>query len=229
MAFVTVDDAIREVAQNCSLVNGSGMSPYSDTMIISLLQQAHEFIIGEQVWSDAILKYNRVLDGTTGRITVGIPSTEVNNSKKIIRVYHESSSKPIPRVSGYLNSLINTARFGWERIALAQDSGAQRMLVQFYPLTLTGSVQFWAKATYDLSSDREMQVPIDFWTHVWRASWQYAVNDGTNPAQIDSYKNNYNESLRLIKGDENDAPTQLDPFAIQPDQWYESDDPYWRG
>jgi hypothetical protein len=228
MAFVTVDDAIREVAQNMSLVNGSGMAPYSDTLIVSLLQQAHHFIVHEQVWSDNILTYNRVLDGTTGRITVGVPSTEVSDPRDVFRVYHESSSKPLPRVSGYLNSIVNTARFGWERIARAQDPGPQKMLIQFYPLTLTGSVQFKAHASYDFS-DRDLEIPISFWAHVWRASWQYAVNDGTNPAQIDSFKNNYNESLALAKDAENDAPTQLDPFAIQPDQWYESDDPYWRG
>jgi hypothetical protein len=158
-----------------------------------------------------------------------VPNTEVSSPRDVFRVYHESSSKPLPRVSGYLNSIVNTARFGWERIAVAQDPGPQKMLIQFYPLTLTGSVQFKAHARYDFSSDREMEVPIDFWTHVWRASWQYAVNDGTNPAQIDSFKNNYNEALRLAKDSENEAPTQLDPFAIQPDQWYESDDPYWRG
>lgn len=228
MAYVTVDDAIREVAQNCSLVNGSGMAPYSDTMIVSLLQQAHEFIIAEQEWTDAILKYNRVLDGSTGRITVGIPQTEVSSSRRVFRVYHESSSKPIPRVSGYLNSIVNTGRFGWERIALAQDSGAQRLLIQFYPLTLTGSVQLWARAAYDLSADRNAAVPIDFWLHVWRASWMYAVGDGTNPAQIEMYKNNYNEGLKLLQANENNAPTQLDPFATQPDQWYENDDPYYR-
>lgn len=228
MAFVTVSDAVREVAQNCSLVNGSGMTPYSDTMIMSLLQQAHEFIINEQNWSDNRLVYNRVLDGTTGRMTVGIPATEVKNARSIFRVYHESSSKPIPRVSGYLNSMVNTGRFGWERIAVAQDPGPQKLMLQWYPLTLTGNIQLWARASYDFS-DPDLEVPIDFWTHVWRASWQYAVNDGTNPAQIDSFKNNYNEMLRLVKDSENEAGTQLDPFAIQPDQWYESDDPYWRG
>jgi hypothetical protein len=228
MAFVTVQDAIREVALGVSLINGSGMTPYSDDMITSLLQQAHQFINKEQVWSDSILTYNRVLDGTTGRITVGIPSTEVSDAKKVFRAYHESSMQPAAKLSGYVNTDIATSIYGYTLISKVQDPGPQKLLLQWYPATLTGSVIYLAKAQYDFT-DYDMEIPIDFWLHVYRALWQYAVSDGTNPAQMEAYQDNYNKTLALVKGEENARPLQMDPYSITPDIWIESDDSYWSG
>lgn len=226
MAFVTVDDAIREVAQCVSLINGSGMTPYSDDLIISLLQQANEFISKEQVWSENTLFYHRVLDGVTGLITVGIPSTEVPDPKAIMRVYHESSMNPAPKLSGYINTDIATQAFGYTLIPSAQDPGPQKLLIQWFPVTLTGRVIYVAKANYDFTN-RDLTVPIDFWLHVYRAAWAYSVSDGTNPAMMDMYKSDYAERMSQVKEDENARPLQMDPYNAIPDNWIESDDPYW--
>jgi hypothetical protein len=228
MAFVTVDDAIREVALGMSMVNGQGMTPYSDDLIISLLQQANEFIRLEQVWSENTLTFNRTLDGTTGRITVGIPSTSVSDPKKIFRVYHESSMKPAPKLSGYVNTDIATQAFGYTLLSSADDPGPQKLLIQWFPITLTGDVIYVAKANWDFTN-RDLEVPISFWLHVYRALWSYAVNDGTNPAQMDAYKSNYNEMLVRVKEEENARPISMDPYNAIPDNWIESDDIYWSG
>ncbi len=227
MAYVTVDDAIREVAQCMSLINGSGMTPYSDDLITSLLQQANAFINMEQVWSETTKIYNRTLDGTTGRITVGIPDTEVPDPKAIFRVYHESSMKPAPKLSGYINTDIATQAFGYTLISSADDPGPQKMLIQWFPVTLTGTVIYMAKLDYDFSTSRDIVIPIDFWLHVYRAAWAYAVSDGTNPAMMDMYKSNYAERMSQVKEDENARPLQMDPYNAIPDNWIESDDPYW--
>lgn len=226
MAFVTVDDAIREVAQCVSLINGSGMTPYSDELIISLLQQSNEFINMEQVWSENVLTYHRTLDGTTGRITVGIPSTEVKDPKAVFRVYHESSMKPAPKLSGYINTDIATQAFGYTLLNSTDDPGPQKLLIQWFPVTLTGTVIYMAKKNYDFT-DRDLEVPIDFWLHVYRAAWAYSVSDGTNPAMMDMYKSNYAERMAQVKEDENARPLQMDPYNAIPDNWIESDDPYW--
>lgn len=225
--YLTVDDAIREIARNISLVNGVGMTPYSDDHIISLLVQAHDFIKDEQQWEEFTLTYTRTLDGTTGRFTVGIPSTEVNDPKEIREVFHESSLKPLPRIPTRINPLIATAQYGYSRIPPTQDTGASKMLLKFSPLTLTGQVYFRADATFDFS-DRNLTIPLNFWLYVWRASYQYAINDGTNGAQIESFKDNYNNRLQLVKDKENgQAPISLDPMRLSTDTWWESDDPYW--
>jgi hypothetical protein len=229
MAYVTVDDAIREVAQCMSLINGQGMTPYSDELIISLLQQANVFINGEQQWSENDLTFNRTLNGTTGKITVGISSAVVSDPKHVYAVYHESSMRPAPKLSSYINTDIATQAFGYTLIPKADDPGPQKLLIQWFPATLTGTVIYKAKAQYDFSVDRELEIPIDFWLHVYRAAWAYSVSDGTNPAMMDMYKSNYGERLSQVKEDENSRPIQMNPYNAIPDNWIESDDPYWSG
>lgn len=226
MADSTVADAIVEVAQQISLVNGQGMTPYSDDLITSLLVSANQFIVKEQIWDETILTYIRTLDGVTGRITVGIPSTEVANPLQIITVFHESSIKPLPRISARTNPLIATAMYGYTLLSSVQDPGPQKLLLQFSPLTLTGNILFKAKATYNMR-DRDTVIPIDYWLHIWRACWQYALNDGTNPGQIDGFKDNYNNTLMLVKDAQNNLPISEDPYRLIADTWWESDDPYW--
>lgn len=226
MVHETVGDAIVEVARNMSLVNGQGMTPYSDDFIASLLAQAHSLIVKEQTWYDCTLAYERVLNGTTGNITVGVPETELKEARKIFRVYHESSMKPLPLVSGYSNRLISTTLYGYELISPSEDPGANKLLLRFFPNILTGRVRFLAKKTFDFTN-RDLIIPIDFWLHVYRASWRYATSDGTNSTQIDAFKNDYNELLRLVKEAENARSVNLDPYLSIPDVWWESDDPYW--
>jgi len=226
MADSTVSDAIVEIAQQISLVNGNGMTPYSDDLIVSLLVSSHRFIMLEQVWDEGILTYTRTLDGTTGRITVGVPSTEISDPKQIFTVFHEASIKPLPRTSARTNPLIATAMYGYSFIPSAQDPGPQKLLLQFSPLTLTGSIFFKAKANYNFRN-RDLVIPIDYWLHVWRACWAYALNDGTNPGQIDGFKDNYNNTLALVKDAQNQLPISEDPYRLTADTWWESDDPYW--
>lgn len=228
LTFTTVNDAIRETAQLMSLINGENMTPYSDQLILSLLVQANQKVIAENTWSDCTLTYIRTLDGVTGQTTAGIPIAEVDDAKKIHTLYHDSSNKPVARLSGYINPSIATWGFGYQLINKTQDPivTGTRKFIQWYPLTLTGNVMYKATAMFDLTT-RTNDIPIDFWSHVYWAAWLYANMDGTNPAQMEAFKVNYNDSIQAAIDMENERKTTLDPWMATPDQWVESDDPYW--
>lgn len=226
MAFRTVQEAIDQVARNMSLVNAANVTPYSPELILSYLQLAHEMIIDEQEWDEVRADFIRTLDGTTGRITVGIST--VDNYKDIKRVYHESSSTPLPVLTTYNNPLIATSIHGIRGIPRSDDPGPNKKLIQFYPLVLTGQVLFQADQTFDLTN-LELELPIDWWLHVLHASWQFALDDGTNPGQIAKYEGLFNERMKQVKTKENSRPVSLDPYQSIPDIWVDSDDPYWIG
>jgi hypothetical protein len=220
----TVAGAIQQVARHMSMVNGSGMTPYSPELVTSYLMAAHEFIKGEQPWDELEIVHIRTLDGTTGKITEGI--TEVTDWKDTIRIYHESSATPLPKVTGYNNALIATSLIGYKGLSRAVDPGPAFSLVQFYPLILAGRVMFVSKTTFDFNN-MDLRIPIDWWLHVYHASWQYALDDGTNPGQIKKYELLFNERMRQVKSKENGRPVSMDPYAAIPDIWFEGGDPYW--
>ena len=104
-------------------------------------------------------------------------------------------------------------------------TGDNRYLVNFYPLTLSGQVLFQVERDIDFT-DMNITLPIDWWLHVYHASWQYALDDGTNPGQIAKYEKLYNDKLANIKAKENSRPILTQPNQVIPNDWFEQDAPY---
>lgn len=219
----TVADAIVQVARNLSLVDGVGMQPYSEDQITGYLVGAHQFIVDEQEWPDLTIEHVRTLDGTTGKITQLI--TEITDWKRILRLYHESSNHPLPYRSSYNNPLVNTFPYGYRGLSIPEDTQTGgKYLVAVYPLTLSGQVLFQSQLDFDLS-DPTVVIPIDWWLHVYHASWQYAADDGTNEVQIDKYMNLFNSRMKQVKSKNNARPVAMDPQNTIPNQWTEFDAP----
>lgn len=226
MPQITVRDAITQVARNCSLVNGVNMTPYSDDTILGYLIAAHEHIIGESEWAEMIVWRTRTLDGVTGLVTQLI--TDTVNWKSIVRIYHELYQTPMPVLTSYINPLFDsTLAQGYRGIPPEEDNAtdAGKYLVKFYPPNLTGTVLFQIHREVDFETDTTV-IPIDWWLHVYLASWMYAVDDGTNPAQIDKYLKLADKRMKQVNAMENSRPTSLTPGSIMPSQWWEDDAPY---
>ncbi len=216
----TVADAVLQVARHMSMVEGPDVQPYSDTLLISYLEGAHQFIVDEQEWPDLYISYIRTLDGTTGKITEKI--AEVTDWKRVTRVYHESSNRPLPYLSTYNNPLVWNSQYAYSGLQVLLDPGATKYLLQFSPVTLSGQVFIEAKLDYDLS-DPETVIPIDWWLHVYHASWQYALDDGTNASQAEKYKNLFNVRLAQVKSMVAARPLSLNPMETIPNTWLEFD------
>lgn len=216
----TVAQAIVQCARNMSMVQGDHVQPYADDQIVGYLEGAHQFIVDECEWPDLTVRLVRTLDGTTGKIAVTI--SDPIDWKRVQRVYHESSPRPVPYMSVYTNPLIVTYPFGYRALTAAEDTGAAKYLIQVFPLTLTGQVQIEAIIDYDMSNP-DTVIPIDWWLHVYHASWQLAADDGTNQIQIEKYKDLFNQRMDQLKRKVNSRPIALQPYQTQPQTWMEYD------
>jgi hypothetical protein len=208
-----------------SLTNGVNMTPYSDDTIVSYLVAAHQHIIGEAEWSEMMVWRPRVLDGVTGLITELI--TDTDDWKSVARIYHELYRTPLPVLSSYQNPIFNTALMqGYRGLPPEEDNQtAGKYLVRFYPQNLTGNVLFELHRKPDFTKD-ELVIPIDWWLHVYIASWMYAADDGTNPAQLDKYMKLGQKRLGQVMAMENSRPTTHSPENMMPSQWWEEQSPY---
>lgn len=226
MAQRTLSDAIAQVVRNMSLTNGVNMTPYSEETVKSYIIAAHQHIMGESEWSEMMIWRTRTLDGTTGKVTVLIEDTD--NWKSISRIYHESMMTPLPVLSSYINPLTSTLPWGYRGLPPEEDhDGDGKYLVMFYPPTLTGNVLFQIHREIDWDADPdEIVIPIDWWLHVYIASWMYANDDGTNPMQISKYQTLMAGRMRQVMAMENSRPSSTQPNQMIPNDWWESDAPY---
>lgn len=221
--FSTIGEAVEQVARNMSLVNGENMTPYSPELIVSYLARAHEHIVDEGEWSEMVLWYQRTLDGTTGKITQTIPCTDW---KRIKRVYHEAFMTPLPLLSSYANPVAVVNLMGYRGLPTEEDlTGANRYLIMFYPATLQGTVLFQIEKQIEWTN-MDYVLPIDWWLHVDMASWLYAMDDGTNPAQQSKYETSFNLRMKQVMAKENSRPVLLQPNQVIPNEWFEADAPY---
>lgn len=226
MPQVTVRDAITQVARNMSLVNGVNMTPYSDDTVLGYLIAAHAHVLGEAEWAEMVVWRSRVLDGVNGLITQLI--TDTDNWKDVIRIYHELYQTPMPVLTSYINPIYNSSLSqGYRGLPPEEDNqtAAGKYLVKFYPATLTGNVMFQLVRRVDFENDTSV-IPIDWWLHVYLASWMYAVDDGTNPAQIDKYLKLSDKRMKQVTAMESSRSTPSTPGSILPSQWWEDDAPY---
>lgn len=222
----TLREAITQVTRNMSLTNGVAMTPYSEETVASYLIAAHEMIVEEAEWAEMMIRRQRTLDGTTGKITVLI--TDTDDWKQIKRIYHSASMTPLGVVSSYINPLIVSAPFGYRGLAPEEDHvGPGKYLVQFMPETLNGDVLFDIQRVIDFTQEPEnIVLPIDWWLHVYHASWAYANDDGTNPAQIMKYQQLYSQRMKQVMAKENSRPSYLNPNQTYPGDWWVDDAPY---
>jgi hypothetical protein len=227
MAQKTLQDAITQVTRNMSLTDGTNMTPYSNDLIASYIIAAHEHIIAEHEWSEMVVWRKRDLDGINSFVTELI--TDTDDWKKIRRVYHETMMVPMGLLTTYVNPLTSSLLYGYRGLPPEEDNqtNSGKYLVRFYPPTLTGRVLFDIERSIDFTANPDSLVlPIDWWLHVYVASWMYANDDGTNPMQINKYQTLMDKRMQQVCARENSRHSFMQPNQLIPNDWWESDAPY---
>lgn len=217
---MNVAQAIRRVALNMSLVTGQGMQPYSDDQIGQYISDAHDIITSKAVWPEMVTSLTRTLDGTTGKPTIAFSATDgITDYKQIKFVYVDSVRRALPVSSGYQNPLLQVPLVSYSILSIAEDPQKQ-YFIKINPLTTAGKLCIVADLKADLSNP-DTVIPIDDLLHVYLATWMYAVDDATNPGQVEKYLNLYNDRWKDMRSNVNVGPYTMNPFNGPIEQWFE--------
>jgi len=215
-----VSDAIKKVALNMSLINGIGMSPYSDDQVQNYLSNAHDMIVAKWVWPELVSTVIRTLDGTTGKVTVGFTIADgITDYKQIKHVYSDAIYRELPLVSGTANPLLQTFLVGYSILNIKDDPNKQ-FLIKIQPPTTVGQIAVVANLKADFS-DPNTTIPVDDLLHIWIATWMWAEDDATNPGQAEKYLNLWQDRAKDIRSNVNVGPFALNPFNGPNQTWWE--------
>jgi|SRR5712664_2073458 len=215
-----VSEAITKVALNMSLINGANMSPYSDDQIQNYLSNAHDMIVAKWVWPELVSTLFRILDGTTGRATVGFTIDDgITDYKQIKHVYIDSVFRELPVVSSAANPLIPSTLIGYSILNIKDDPNKQ-YFIKISPITTGGQLAIVANLKADFSNPNTV-IPIDDLLHVWIATWMYAEDDATNPGQAEKYLNLWQDRVKDVRSNVNVGPYALNPFNGPNQTWWE--------
>lgn len=213
-----VADAIKKVALNMSLVTGPGMSPYSDDQIGQYLADAHDMLTSKYTWPEMTHTFIKTLDGTSGRITVGfVPENGITDYKQIKHVYSRNVNRELPVISGIVNPLQTSSLLGYQFLSIVDDPDKE-LFIRVLPVTTVGDIAIVASVKADFT-DPLTTIPIDDLLHIWIATWMYAEDDATNPAQAEKYLNLWQDRILDLRSNVNQGPFAMNPFNGPLDQW----------
>lgn len=217
--MTTVAEAIVKVALNMSLVSGQGMSPYSDDQIAQYLSNAHDMLTAKYVWPELNASIIKTLDGTTGKVTVAFNAAEgITDYKQIKHIYSENVQRELPVLSGVINPLMQSSVIGYRILSIAEDPNKQ-YLFAIQPVTWAGRIAITANLKADFSNP-DTVIPIDDLLHIWIATWMWAEDDATNPAQAEKYLKLWEDRVKDIRSNVNTGPYALNPFNGPLDTWW---------
>ena len=217
--MTTVAEAIVKVALNMSLINGTNMSPYSDDQIGNYLSNAHDMLVSKYVWPELTAFLERTLDGSTGKVTVAFTAAEgLTDYKQIKHIWSENVQRELPQISGIVNPLQQSSIVGYRPLNIIEDPNKQ-YIFKIQPITWTGNIIVQANLKADFSNV-DTVIPIDDLLHIWIATWMYAEDDATNPAQAEKYLRLWEDRIKDIRSNVNVGPYAMNPFNGPLDQWF---------
>lgn len=217
--MTTVAEAIVKVARNMSLIEGQNMSPYSDDQISQYLSNAHDMLTSKYTWPELTASFQKTLDGSTGKVTVAFTAANgITDYKQIKHIWSENVLRELPQISGVVNPLQQSSVIGYTILNITEDPTKQ-YLFKIQPITWTGQIMIQANLKADFS-DPTTVIPIDDLLHIWIATWMYAEDDATNPAQAEKYLKLWEDRIKDVRSNVNTGPYALNPFNGPLDQWF---------
>lgn len=214
-----VSEAIVKVALNMSLVNGTGMSPYSDDQVAQYLSNAHDMLTEKYVWPELVSSFIKTLDGSTGKVTVAFNAADgLTSYRQIKHIYSENVQRELPILSGVINPLMQSSVIGYRPLNIKDDPTGQYIFA-IQPVTWAGRIAIVANLKADFNNP-DTVIPIDDLIHIWMATWMWAEDDATNPGQADKYLKLWQDRIIDIRSNVNIGPYALNPFNGPLDTWW---------
>lgn len=184
MAFPTFREVITEVTQEIGLVTGSGVQKYAEPKIKQAIWRMFNVLANKAHW-DHLCRWRRfTLDGTTGQISGTISG--IQSFEDILHLQTTSTGKEIVRASGreYLDTTTGTNPIYYRPLNYDEDNFSTKLL-QFYPITATGTVDIYAMHLPDVFTADADTVPFNRNIIVLAAAWYTIAGDGLSPANAD--------------------------------------------
>lgn len=209
-----ITDVQRELYQS----SGVGVQLYSQDRIMQLINQAYEHCMKQEFWPQYRKREVRVLDGTTGRVTV--PFTYILDWEDIQHVFRENSDRPLPITPASFNTLNYPPSGATPRFI---EASGDSKLFRVYPPDATGSVQVVGRATITASYNLNDIVAFDSLALTHFAAWSYFTDDASNPAAALKHQGLFETRMDKIKDQSFDHAVQLNPHSgYIPDRWHET-------
>ena len=219
MVDKTLNQLITLTERELNQVAGVSVQIYAKDLLAQKLEAAFDLHFAHKKvrWKRFTTYQTYTLDGTTGRVTGSVTST-FREFGDIYSIFPDGSDR---KLTNY-NMMSNPARFtGTSPLQYMADSTATK-LFKVLPITATGDIVVVGRQYPSITFAVTDTIPFDAWCLIYHAAWQYAIDDGANPAQVAKLQALYDIAFDNAYAADQQAPVQLDasqPYI--PNDWFE--------
>lgn len=212
-----------EVITELSQVPGVSTQIYSADRIKLMVQNAFFDLFEKRWWDEYTDTFTVALDGITGRITSDLEDAAgaVTEWRDIQLVWPENFNKPLTLAPKLMNpSTIS----GTYPVYVRSDATVAKRPLRVLPANATGNIVVLGRRRPAKPLSDSYSILLDDMMMKWAACWQYAVDDGTNQAQIAKYEKQMIEREQLVTASYNTHPIALDSYTNTGElyQWTEN-------
>lgn len=212
--FKTLTDLVADARGLLRRYPGSGAQLYSDDAIAKAIRDAY-VMFSEERWYTFQMKWfpNIALDGTTG-----IPTSDFTNVQRfadIRAVFVANVNRPLPTLPANMNPyqwLSAGSVFLEELNTVDEPSATSNRLFRVWPLSTSQNLWVYARVRpANIFTDPDVRVNFDDIALTYKAAFDIATDDGSNPAQIDKFQTMFTSRIDQLQKQEHNQPILLDP------------------
>ena len=206
--MTTFQTLINRTALRLSQVHGSGVQVYAEDRIGEMIQHKFDVLFDEAFWDQFTSWYQWTLDGTLGVVTTDL--TEI--LKRLMDIETIFIDGTISKVMK-LPSTVNPFTLTGTQAAYYSGHANEAKVFHVWPKASTGvlAVRVRTKPDAFLLTD---EVDFDDQCLILGAAYDYAEDDGTNPAATTKFQLMFENRVAQIK-EGLVTPVPLDPISYR--------------
>jgi len=208
--FKTLKELVQDVITELSMYRGTGTQKYAEDRIADKIIRTFIDIFEQRFWSYNTDWYKYTLSGSNGLVGENV-SLDIKDFNDIEFIKDESG-----RTLNKLHDSTNPYKITGTIPTYYKRTNIDKKVFQIVPFNSTGDI-FVRGRTRPTQFEPETIIPFDANLLIYKVCWDYVCDDGNSLAQIDKYKQLYEQRYNHLLTQENEGVINYnDDIAYNP-------------
>lgn len=215
MQYDTLQNLTQKTIKKLSLYSGTGVQIYAEDRIADMIIDAYNELIDERFWSDCMEWHQYNLSGENGIVNENVID-DIKNISDIECIFSEYNKRHQLR-KAHNTTIPYTIEGNVPQLYIKSTNPNKIFAV--IPFNSTGKLYVRSRKKLLQIYPQDL-VPFDSLALVYKVCWQYTVDDGSNPAEQQKFKQLFDERMKELRSNEtsgvydwNDDSINLDIYS----------------
>lgn len=212
MQYDTLQSLTQRIIRKLSLYSGTDVQIYAEDRIADMIIDTFNVLIEERFWNDCMhwFKYNLIGENGIVAETVSNDFTQFNDIECIFSEYNQRHQLRKAHNTTIPFNIEGTTPQLYTRCL------NDKKVFEVIPYSSTGELYVRARVRPSKFYPQDI-VPFDSLAIVYNVCWQYTVDDGSNPAEQQKFKQLFDQRMQELRNNDTSGVYDWNDDTINPD------------